>query len=400
MHDRTIRTLALIRTFAAVLLVLGAVPAATAAPASTAPTGPEQLTAPFIGGEGGYAVYRIPSLVVTRAGTLLAFAEGRLNKSDHAENDVVLRRSGDGGRTWGPVQVVAEDGRNCLNNPTAVVLRGSGRILLMYQRYPLGKHERQVKPGVAGDDTCLCFVAASEDDGRTWSKPADVTPQVKRPTVATSLASGPGVGIELARGKHAGRILFPMNQGPLSDCQVYAAYSDDGGRTWRYGDLAPAGAAGRGNEVQVVELSDGRVMLNSRGSAGKRFRKVAVSGDGGQTWSPLRDDEALPESQCQASILRYDAPAAAGTTRPAGNGGNGTILFVNPAVTQGRSRGTVRLSEDDGATWTASRELVPGAFAYSCLAVLPDASVACLYETDGYQRIALARFTLDWVRGR
>ena len=351
---------------------------------------PEQLAAPFVGGEGGYAVYRIPSLVVTRAGTLLAFAEGRVSIDDHARNKIVLRRSTDGGRTWGPLQVVAGDGRESLNNPTAVVLHGSGRVVLMYQRYPESGGERHVKEGVAGDDTCLSFVTASDDDGRTWSEPADVTPQVKRPTGATSVASGPGVGTELRRGKHAGRIVFPFNQGPLGDCQVYAAYSDDGGKSWKYGAVAPAGADGRGNEVQMVELSDGRIMLNSRGSSGKHFRKVAVSADGGESWSPLRDDAALPESQCQASILRYDEPTGAG---------KGSILFVNPAVQKERTHGTVRLSEDDGATWPVSRELVPGDFAYSCLAVLPDRSVACLYETDNYRRIALVHFTTDWLRG-
>jgi len=367
------------------LLVL----AATALRAAEPAAGVDAVSVPFIGGQNGYPAYRIPSIVVTRAGTVLAFAEGRANKSDHAENDIVLRRSTDGGKTWGELQVVAEDGPNCLNNPTAVVLRGSGRVLLMYQRYPKGKHEREVKPGVSGDDTCLSFIITSDDDGKTWSKPSDITPQVKRPTVATSLASGPGVGIELTRGKHAGRIVFPFNQGPFGNWQVYAVYSDDGGKSWRFGDLAPAGAAGRGNEVQMVELSDGRVQLNSRGSSGKALRKVAVSADGGQSWSELADEPAMPESRCQASVIRYDEPSL---------GNQGAILFVNPAVTAGRTKGTVRMSTDDGATWPISREIVPGSFAYSCLAVLPDKSVLCLYETDGYDRIQLCRFTLDWLK--
>src|SRR5688572_4056582 len=94
----------------------------TAAP-PPASSGPHDLSAPFVGGQGGYPVYRIPALVVSKAGTLLALAEGRASKSDHAQNDIVLRRSTDGGQSWQPLQVVVEDGRNCLNNPTAVVLR-------------------------------------------------------------------------------------------------------------------------------------------------------------------------------------------------------------------------------------------------------------------------------------
>jgi sialidase-1 len=370
------------------LFTLSAHVTATAPPP---PADPQQLEAPFVGGSGGYPVYRIPSLVVTPRGTLLAFAEGRAARKDQSENDIVLRRSTDGGHTWGDLQVVAEDGHNSLNNPTAVVLPdGEGRVLLMYQRYPAASGEFQVGEGVAGDGTCLCFITSSDDDGRTWAKPVDVTAQVKRPTGATSIASGPGIGIQLRHGKHAGRVIIPFNQGPLRDCQVYAAFSDDAGRSWKYGAVAPTGADGRGNEVQMVELSDGRVMLNSRGSSGKLFRKVAVSGDGGETWSELRDDPALPESRCEASAIRYEEPAG---------GRKGILLFSNPAVTKGRTHGTVRLSEDDGATWAASRELVVGDFAYSCLAVLPDRSVVCLYETDGYRRIALVRFTINWVRG-
>jgi sialidase-1 len=116
-----------------------------------------------------------------------------------------------------------------------------------------------------------------------------------------------------------------------------------------------------------------------------------VSADGGETWSELRDDRTLPESRCEGCILRYDEPAGIG---------KGSILFVNPAVQTSRSHGTVRMSDDDDATWPVSRELVPGSFAYSCLAVLPDRSIVCLYETDNYHRIATVRFTIDWMHGK
>jgi sialidase-1 len=368
--------------------MVAALPALLASLA-TAADAPRTLATPFVGEEGGYSVYRIPSLLVGKNGTLLAFAEGRANLHDQAENNIVLRRSGDEGKTWEPLQVVAGDGHNALNNPTGVLLHESGRILLMYQRYPQALPERKVKEGISGDETCLSFITSSDDEGKTWSKPLDITAQVKRPKGATSIASGPGVGIEVSHGKHAGRIIFPFNQGPLNNCQVYAVYSDDGGKSWRYGGVAPTSADGRGNEVQMVELSDGRVMLNSRGSSGEYLRKTAVSDDGGESWTQLQNAAALPESQCQASIIRYDEPRGVG---------KGPLLFVNPAVTRGRAHGTIRLSEDDGATWPISRELVAGDFAYSCLAVLPDKSILCLYETDKYRRIELIRFSIDWVR--
>ena len=247
---------------------------------------PVPLVDVFIGGQDGYPAYRIPALVTTKRGTLLAFAEARATLRDHAENDIVLKRSTDRGRTWGPLQLIDEDGTNALNNPTAVVVRETGRVLLMYQRYAKGFDEHNAEPGYDNPRVCRTFLTHSDDDGATWSEPREVTRQVKRPTVATSTATGPGIGIQLVRGKHAGRILMPFNQGPYGAWQVYAAFSDDAGKTWRYGDTAPEGTKGFANEVQFVELSDGSVMLNARNQGGDKLRKIAISRDGGETWSP------------------------------------------------------------------------------------------------------------------
>ena len=244
-----------------------------------------------------YPSFRIPSVVVSREGTLLALAEGRNVHRDQAANDIVLRRSTDGGKTWGKLIVVAEDGENSLNNPQAVVLPESGRILLMYQRYPAGIREPQVVAGHDGPNICRNFLTHSDDDGRTWSKSRDVTKSTKRPQGVTSIAGGPGVGIVLTRGKHRGRIVMPFNEGPFGRWKVYAVYSDDGGETWVCGDTAPNGGKGTANEVQMVELADGTVMLNARSQGGNRLRKIALSRDGGQTWSQLSDDPQLPDPQ-------------------------------------------------------------------------------------------------------
>lgn len=328
----------------------------------------------FAGGKDGFPAYRIPSLIATKGGVLLAFAEARASVRDHAENDIVLKRSTDGGNTWSALQVVAEDGTNALGNPTAVVVRESGRMLLMYQRYARGFDEHKAAPGLEGPRVCRTFVQHSDDEGATWSRRREVTASVKRPTEVTSTATGPGIGIQLARGKHAGRILMPFNQGPYGKWKVYAAFSDDGGTTWRYGETAPEPGKGFANEVQFVEFNDGSVMLNARNQGGAKLRKVSLSRDGGETWSPLRDDPALIESECQASILRHPGP---------GDPARDVFLFSNPATQIGRSNGVIRLSRDEGQTWPVSRVLYPAGFAYSCLASLPDGSVACLFERDG-----------------
>ncbi len=346
----------------------------------------------FINGQDGYPAFRIPALITTKRGTLLAFAEGRASLRDHAENDIVLKRSTDGGKTWGPLQLVHEDGENSLGNPTVAVVREKDRALLMYQRYAKGFDEHKAEPGLDGPRICRTFTQYSDDDGATWSKPIEVTAQVKRPTEVTSTATGPGIGIQLRRGEHAGRILMPFNQGPYGKWKVYAAFSDDGGESWRYGETAPEGAAGYANEVQFVELNDGSVMLNARNQGGGlKVRKISISRDGGQTWSTTRHDPVLIEPVCQASILRHP-----GTADPEKD----VFLFSNPATQAARTNGTVRLSRDQGKTWPVSRVLYPGGFAYSCLASLPDGAVGCLFERDGTMKISFARFSVNWIEAK
>jgi sialidase-1 len=368
--------------FVAVMMAVFAFRAFAAEPAGLA------LVDVFVGGQDGYPAYRIPALITTRRGTLLAFAEGRASLRDHAENDIVLKRSTDAGHTWGPLQLIDEDGTNALNNPTAVVVRETGRVLLMYQRYAKGFDERKTEPGYEGPHICRTFISHSDDDGFTWSEPGDVTRHVKRPSVATSTATGPGIGVQLVRGEHAGRILMPFNQGPYGEWKVYAAFSDDGGKSWRYGQTAPEGTSGYANEVQFVELKDGSVMLNARNQGGDKLRKLAISRDGGETWSATQTHPTLIEPACQASVIRH--PLTWDQAKD-------VFLFSNPAAQTGRTNGTIRLSRDEGKTWPVSRVLYPGSFAYSCLASLPDGSIGCLFERDGTKRISFARFTVEWV---
>jgi sialidase-1 len=346
----------------------------------------------FVGGEDGYHTYRIPAVAATPSGTVLAFAEGRVSRSDHARNDIVLKRSTDNGSTWGDLQVVAADGTNSLNNPCVVVLPESGRVLLMFQRYPTRSGgERGVDPGLSGENICSNKLMYSDDKGATWSPIRDITATTKRPTEVTSIASGPGNGIVLRRGPHKGRIIFPFNQGPAGSWRVYAVFSDDGGANWSYGAVAEHGSPGMGNEVLMAELSDGRVRLNSRSHEGAHLRKTAVSDDGGETWSPLEDVPDLPEPQCNAGFLRFSDPL---------DGEDSVLVYTGPNSQKSREAGTVHLSFDEGETWSVSREMVPGRFAYSALTRLSDGRAGCLFETgkeDPYERIRLARFPIDWV---
>ena len=351
----------------------------------------------FAAGEDGYHTYRIPALLATPKGTVLAFCEGRrLARGDSGDIDMVLRRSEDGGRTWSKPLVVWSDGGNTCGNPCPVVERESGRILLPMTWNRGDDGGRELHRG-KGKGTRRVFLTGSEDDGRTWDGAREITRETKAEDWWW-YATGPGVAIQLRKGRHAGRVVVPANHS--SEKNGYAAhtiYSDDAGETWRRSNpIAPAC-----NESQVVELSDGRLMMNMRSQSFTNvertgYRSVAYSSDGGATWSPPEFDAHLGDPQVQASLIRYSWPDEPG---------GGRLIFANPSPPVSPERGkrvrmTVRMSRDDGATWASERLIHEGPSAYSSLARLPDDSVGLLYEggaKQAYEEIRLARFSVEWL---
>ncbi|MCP4642279.1 MAG: exo-alpha-sialidase [bacterium] len=365
--------------FAASLLITSAMAAAPGAPLPI-----------YVSGTDGYNTYRIPALLVTQKGTLLAFCEGRKSGGgDTGDIDMLVKRSEDNGATWSGQQVIWDDGANVCGNPCPVVDESTGTIWLT-MTWNLGKdHERQI---IAGDsqDTRRVFVCHSTDDGLTWSKPTEITETAKKPNW-TWYATGPCTGIQLKQGPHKGRMVIPCDhiESETDDYYSHIIYSDDHGATWTLGGRTPTDQV---NECQVVELADGRLMLNMRNyDRTKKQRAVSISEDGGMTWSSLWRDPELPEPRCQASLVRYTLAA---------DGGKNRLLFSNPASPDDRVKMTVRLSHDEGETWAASKELHAGPAAYSDLAVLPGGDIACFYEAgveNAYETIVFHRFTLDWL---
>lgn len=335
----------------------------------------------FVGGQGGHAVYRIPSVLGIEGGRLLAFAEARGSQSDNGENDLVLRTSDDGGATWGPMRTVLDEPGRSLNNPCAVEVASgahAGRVLLMFQSYPTGKGEGEVAPGYDGPDTCRTLLVHSDDRGATWSAPRDVSRGVKRPAPVTSVATGPGVGVQLRNGPHARRVVMPFNEGPQGKWRVYGAWSDDGGDTWAFGDVAPDGGGGRANEVQFVERADGSLLLVARQFWGGARRKAAESRDGGATWTTLRAVPELVDPSCMGGL------AAVGTP------GGQLLVCTGPDGEKSRVAGTAWVSADGGATWPRKVPVHAGSFAYSVPVPLGGTKVGVLFERDGCSRISFA----------
>lgn len=349
-------------------------------------------------GTDGYHTYRIPSLITTPNGTVLAFCEGRKSgRGDTGDIDLLVKRSTDHGATWSKQQVVWDDSTHVCGNPCPVVDTATGTIYLLMTWNRGDDHEAEIIHKTS-QDTRRVFVTKSTDEGKTWSQPGDITPTTKLPEWGW-YATGPGTGIQIQHGPYQGRLVIPANHsyddpegeqrgGPF-EYGAHVIYSDDQGQTWELGGVIRP----KMNESQVFEVADGEgtLVMNMRSYFGRNRRAHAVSKDGGESWSAPEDVSDLIEPVCQASVARYSWPR---------QGQKSILVFSNPAATS-RVNMTVKLSYDEGESWPVRRTLYEGPSAYSSLTVLPNGQLGCLYERgeeNPYENITLALFPLAWVQ--
>jgi len=339
-------------------------------------------------GEGNYKGYRIPSVVVSTKGTLIAFAEGRNDNGDSGDIDLVLKRSTNNGKSWSKEILVWNDELNTCGNPCSVVDKETGRIWLFMTWNNGADSESKIINKISASSR-IPYICYSDDDGLTWSKPVDLAPTCKDSSWGW-YATGPGFGIQLKNGKHQGRLVIPANhtyddptgivrKGPYS-YGAHVLISDDHGKTWRMSTSIRPGC----NESQVTELSNGTLLMNMRSYNGRSSRAISLSSDGGETWSAIEHDYQLVESICQASILNYGIYKR----KP-------IQFFSNPAVTVGRTHMTIKYSENDCQDWAGSTLIDANHSAYSCLVKLPNGNVGIFYETGikkAYESIRFMSF--------
>ncbi len=382
-------------------------------PAAAAADPPPAQLDLFEARAGGYAIYRIPGVVVTAKGSVLAYCEARKSeRGDWGHIDLLVRRSADRGKTFDPPtqlptapgphrrnplaekQKLGKDGEVTYNNPVMIADRDGTVHLLFCVEY------------------MRCFYSKSTDDGRTWAAPREITAAFDafRPEYDWKvLATGPGHGIQLKGGRLVVPVWLSLGTGGHAHRPSVAAtvVSDDGGATWKRSDIAVPNTAEwvNPNETTVAELPDGRVMLNVRSESKANRRLVTVSPDGATKWSPPAFDDALPEPICFGSLLSVPGP------RP-------LLVFSNPDTLekaggkavpgQGRDRKnvSVRASADGGKTWGKAKVVEPGWSAYSDLAPAPDGGVYLFYERARgfgkdeirYGRLSLTHLPAAWLQ--
>jgi len=341
-------------------------------------------------GQDDCHTYRIPGLVTTAAGTLLAVYDCRYRSSGDlpGDIDVGLSRSTDGGRTWEPRRIALDMGADPefrfdgVGDPAILVDEKTGAVWIAATWSHGDRSWRGSGPGMTPDDTGQLLLTKSEDDGRTWSPPINITPQVKDPAWRFVL-QGPGRGICTRDGTLVFAAQYRAADGPPHEGKPFSTilWSADRGAHWTIG----TGARIDTTEAQVVQLGDGRLMLNCRDNRGGA-RSIFTTADLGASWTEHPTSRrALPEPVCMASLLRTEHE----TRGP-------ILLFSNPATTQGRHHLTLKASLDEGLSWPAAYHLLydqrPG-YGYSCLSMVDGEHVGILYEGRGdlrFVRIPLA----------
>ena len=348
-------------------------------------------------GQDGCDTYPIPGLVTTNAGTLIAVYDNRYNNSKDLQEDIDIgmSRSTDGGHTWEPMKVVIDMGEfgglpqnlNGTGDPSILYDHVTNTIwiaaLWMSGSAPDKMLWRTSQPGMTPQETGQFLLVKSKDDGITWSEPVNITGQIKDPAWQL-LLQGPGRGITLKDGT----LVFPAQfkadigataiDGGQYTCHSTIVWSKDGGNTWQIG----SGAKSNTTEAQVVQLSDGSLMLNMRDDRNRtdkgatNGRAVAVTSDLGMTWTVHpSSNRALPEPNCMASLIAAEVTVK-GVKRQ-------VLFFSNPDDMTSRIMMTVKASTDEGLTWPDDQQIVlygPAGYGYSCLTMADENHVGILYE--------------------
>lgn len=386
---------------ASAVLLAAALPATVLAAAGPAAGAAEtrgiRQTVVFESGTEGYDTFRIPAIIRSDEGTLLAFAEGRVaGGGDTGDIDLVLRRSSDGGRTWGSLQVVGDNGVNVFGNPTPVVDPATGDIVLLSTHNAGDASEAEIMRGeVTAEQSRRVFVQRSTDDGVSWSEPVDITADTKLPQWRW-YATGPLHAIALEHGEHAGRLVAPANHSTSpapgssdtgQEAKYYGAhslYSDDGGLSWQIGGIdTPLNGVLNPNENTVTELADGTLYFNARDQNGSSVgtRGSTTSSDGGESFdAPYQLVEGLVTPVVQGSVLRLPRE-------------DDRLVYSGPADPSARRDLTLRYSFDAGATWRDGLTLHDGPAAYSDLVDANRRTLGVLYENGDsgtYERITYA----------
>ncbi|HEC41724.1 MAG TPA: exo-alpha-sialidase [Bacteroides sp.] len=344
----------------------------------------------FSAGLADVVEYRIPSLICTPSGTLIAMVDARVDRKGDIPNnvDLAIRRSEDGGETWGEVQIIVDygqpEGYDIPWGAADAAMVYDTETSTLWALYTMGQGVgiAQSQPGLDGL-TCQIHSIYSKDEGKTWSEPIDISPDCKALNMKF-FGTAPGVGIQTGDGSLVFCIYTTQDSTNIMTASLIV--SNDHGKSWERTNAWGDGITSV-TETQIVELPGGTWIVNSRNHYGIQRRLISTSNDRGSTWSAISHDEELPCPTCMASLISIPHPDKEGEQ---------LLIFANPASEQGRKNGTVRVSDDYGQSWKWSKLVEPDQYAYSCLTQLKNGSIGLFYEA-GESKLFYQNLTLDYL---
>lgn len=348
--------------------------------------------------------YRIPGLVTTNKGTLIAVYDARhqTNIDLQEDIDIGMSRSTDGGKSWEPMKIIMDMGeynglpqsQNGIGDPAVLVDERTNTIwasAVWVHGLANARAWRSVRPGMKPEDgTGQIMLANSTDDGLTWSDPINITSMVKTRDM-TMLLQGPGRGITM----RDGTLVFPVQYKSVENDlrgEISVIYSKDHGLTWHRANPVPTD--GGISEPQIAEIDSGILMINARSSAPYRF--IATTSDLGESWRIHESsDKILVEPGCMGSLLHI---------RKEDNVlKKDILLFSNPdfkasrPAMSSRRNITVKASLDGGETWPTEYQInldEEQGWGYSCLTRIDSETIGILYEGSTAQMV-FQRIKLD-----
>ena len=343
----------------------------------------------FTAGTEGYHSFRIPATTTAPDGSLLVMCEARKhNRADPGQQgndiDLVSKRSTDDGRTWTKLVVLDDPGEKwSACNPALVVDRNNERVWLLYCRMRPDRSSVTARPGT---DDSQAWARYSDDNGVSWSDAVDLTSASRDVEKWGGAFFGPGGAIQDRDGRLIAAIAKMTGQEADDGKRTtglwnsYVVYSEDHGQTWQRGELVPSGDWG--DEPHLIELADGNLLMDIRQNTSETaHRWFATSGDSGKTWSAPHPGTTVSPVCC--AIARY--------TLVADGDDRNRILWTGPKGPN-RQKLVVRVSYDEGKTFTVEKLLTEGPAAYSDITILDDKTVGVIWERDQYKHVTFTRF--------
>ena len=336
----------------------------------------------FAPSDAGYDSYQSPAILKTRSEFLIALGIGKRSSAGVQSSDLIYKRSFDKGNTWTDLDTLIAGGMSFISHPVSVQEASSAKIFIMYQSRPgfTPEDRENLTTGIKGENISKTYIISSEDEGKTWADPVEITKEVKRAKDATLLAGGSSTGVQLTSEKGKSKMILPFCQKANGKWQVYCVYSDNMGKSWKYYDLIPGAEDKQLIDPQLILESKEQLVMSALSMADK-MRYLSESTDGGKSWSPFKLDPTFPSQDSK--------PSCAYKFNSYYN------LYVGSH--EATKKGLLKLSTDKGKSWSYQQAFFDSEIGKSTFVGTGTTQAGILFELGDQSAVHFAKFPIKWL---